>query len=468
VAEPPRGNLVSLAAIQAFRMASGLAVNTLVMRSLGVEAFGVYGWLTILVGLCSFGSTMGMDRLLKREMARSPQDADRQVAVGLAAAAALSTGTLAAIAVGLWAFDGRPEVVAAGTLASAALGLQSLAAVPVSYFHATRRMGLGVVPAAAGRVGLVAATAGFLAAGLGLKAVFTAQILDGALTLGLAWWTWRRVRTDAPGPPAGAQVATLVRDAVPFGLNGLFGTIYLSADVLLLAWLRDDAEVGVYRAAVMLIALFPILAETLTTGIYPRMARHLGDRERAGAELRFATRVLLAASVPAAVGGMVTAEPLMVLLGGPAFAGSAVPFIIMAPLLPLRFLNNGWGMTLSALDRQADRTRGVMLAAVFNVAANVVVLPRWGAVGAASTTLATEVLLACWFRWHVRQLVERTGAIVSLARATVPALGMGVAVALVPALPVVARIGLGAMLYLALARATGAWEPADFARLRAV
>ncbi|MDP2307729.1 MAG: flippase [Pseudomonadota bacterium] len=462
------GNLASLGLIQAFRMASGVAVNVMVMRSLGVEGFGVYGYVTTLVGLASFGSTMGMDRLLKREMARDPESARRYVATGLAASTLLSVTTGVALLAWAWAVDGRPVVLLAAALAATALGLQSLAVVPNSYFHAIRRMRLGVRGNVAGRALLVLATALFLWQQLGVLAVFAAQVLDAAVTLGIVWFIFRRQLGATALGTTGPEVRALIRASLPFGLNALFGSIYLSVDVLLLAWMRGDEEVGIYRAAVMLISLFPILAETLTTGIYPRMSRHLGRSDLAGTELRFATRILLGISVPAAVGGILTAAPLMVLLGGPEFAVSALPFIVMAPLLPLRFLNNGYGMTLSALDRQEDRTRGVFFAAALNVGVNLVVIPRYGALGAAATTLLTEVLLAAWMRWRIAPLVTGLGLGDTLVRVGIPSAAMAAAILLVPPAHVLLTIALGVLVYGVCGRLSGAWHPSDLRRLRRV
>jgi O-antigen/teichoic acid export membrane protein len=268
------------------------------------------------------------------------------------------------------------------------------------------------------------------------------------------------------------DVRTLVRQSVPFGLNSLFVSVYLSVDVLLLAHMRGDAEVGVYRGAVLLLSLFPVVAETFTAGIYPRMAQHFGHPERAGDELRFATRVLLAISVPAAVGGMLTAERLMVFLGGSDFAASALPFLVMAPLLPLRFLNNGYGMTLSALNRQEDRTTGAVLAAVVNVAANLYAIPAWGVMGAAITTLITEILLAGYMRWRVGPWVSGLGLLDTLARVGVPAAVMaGVlagVLALLPHMQVLIAIGLGVLVYGSVGWLTGAWRPGDVRSLRSV
>ena len=54
---------------------------------------------------------------------------------------------------------------------------------------------------------------------------------------------------------------------------------------------------------------------------------------------------------------------------GADFVAAAWPLMLLLPMLPLRFLNTGYGTVLTAFDRQSIRTRGVFYAAVFNVAA---------------------------------------------------------------------------------------------------
>lgn len=462
------GNLVALALMQGFRMGAGMLVNVLVMRGLGVAGFGVYGYVTTLVGLVSFGTTMGMDRLLKREMARAPEQAGRWVGTGLAAAAAVSVVTAVGIVAWVAAVDGQGARITAGALAALALGLQALVAILTSYFHAIQRMGLGTRPTAAGRLTLVVATAAFLAAGLDVRAVFAAQVLDALVTLAGVAWVFRRL-PDAPRlTTSGPDVKGLLRDAIPFGLNGLFGSIYLFSDVVLLAWFHPETEVGLYRGAVLLVSLFPILAETFSNAIFPRMARHLGQPDAARRELEFALRLLLAVSVPAAVGGALLAEPLMVWLGGADYAASALPFLFLAPVLPLRFVNNGTSMTLTALDRQDDRTRGVFFAAILNVCLNLLVLPRWGATGAAATTLATELFLTAWVQWRIGRILPRVQLGATLLRVGVPALGMAAVLWVLPPWHVLVRIGIGAAVYLVASRLTRAWQPADLGALRRI
>ncbi len=468
------GNLIALALGQAFRLGSGLAINVLLMRMLGVEGFGIYGYVMTMVGLAAFGTSLGMERLINRELSRDPGHRPALVAAGLATTALLSVATTAAVLAFAAATDGRPVVVFGAGVATVALGAQGLGTVLTAAFHAARDMRPSAQAQMAGKVTLVAATLLGLLGGLGIMAVFLAQLLDALVTLGWIARAYHRRLGFAGHRTAPPAVAALARRSLPFGMALLFGSIYLSVDVLVLGLLKGDTEVGLYRGAFMLVALFPVIANTLTTGYFPKLARTLGDPAATGRELSFLARVLLAISLPAAVGGMLVAGPLMVFIGGDEFAQSALPFVIMAPMLPLRYLNNAFATTLSTLNRQQDRTRGTMLAAVVNLGLNLVVIPRYGAAGAAATTLATEVVLAAWLRWRVGPLVDGDGVGVGLGlgptllRVGLPAAAMGAVLLPLGGQHVVLQILAGASVYAVVGRLTGAWSPSDLRRLRRV
>ncbi len=466
---PGRGsNLKALGLIQVFRLVSGFAINILLMRGLGVEGFGVYGYVLILVGLAAFGTSLGMDRLIKREIARDPKLTDHFISTGLAATLLLSAVTFLAIMAYVWVADGRGFVATAAALAAVATFLRTLTLIPVAAFHGVRRMGLGVMGEGVGRTVLVLATALFIYMDLGVVWVFLAQVLDTAVTFTIMMWKYRRHISGARLSTSWSAIVTLIKGAVPFGLNNLFVSIYLSVDVLLIGELRGDHEVGLYRGAVMILSLFPIVADTVSTGVYPKMARHLGDPEAAGRELHQVTRVLLAFSVPAAVGGVLTAYPLLVFLGGQAYGASAVLFAIMVPLLPLRFLDNCYGMVLQTLNRPADQTRGSALAAAVNVVACALLIPRYGALAAACVTVLTEVVLVLFLSLRVAPLVVRPSLLRTLVRVGIPVVCMAGVIRFLPEWHVLVTIAIGGAVYGIVGYGTGAWHPRDLRYLRKV
>lgn len=467
-AKPGGSNLKALGLIQVFRLVSGFAINILLMRGLGVEGFGVYGYVLILVGLAAFGTSLGMDRLIKREIAREPGLTGHYISTGLAATLLLSGLTFVFIMAYVWVADGRGFVAMAAGLAAVATCLRTLTLIPVAAFHGVRRMGLGVLGEGVGRTILVVATAVFIFMDLGVVWVFLAQVLDTAVTFTIMMWKYRKHISKERFSTSWSAIVTVIKGAVPFGLNNLFVSLYLSVDVIIIGEVRGDHEVGLYRGAVMLLSLFPIVADTISQGIYPKMARHLGDKKAAGRELHQATRVLLAFSVPAAVGGTLTAYPLLVFLGGDEYGASALLFALMAPLLPLRFLDNCYGMVLQTLNRPADQTRGSLLAAVVNIALCLVFIPIYGALAAACITIVTEIALLGFLTWRVMPLVERPSILRTCVRVGVPVVCMAAAIHFLPEWHVLITITLGAAVYAVIGYATGAWRPRDLAYLRRV
>lgn len=462
---PRGGNVIALAVTRGLRFAAGFGVNLVLAAWLEPKGFGVFGFLTSAMALFLFGSNLGLPLLLGREVARHPEEADELAGRAVTAVGLLSVVTGLVMVGYVSVLDPRPYVLWSAAFASLALAFNSVGQVLGAVFLGRRTASHEVPGALVGRVVYVGATAGLLLGGAGIVGVFGAQALAGAATLVVHVVVYER-QVGRLWPRLDG-VVLLARRAVPFGLNALFGAVYLQADVQVLKAFHDDAEVGLYQAAALMILHLPVLAQVLNNGLYPRLSRHIGDPVAAGADLGLAMRILLVLSVPIALGGMAMPRDLMALLGED-YRGAGLALAIMMPLLPLRFLNNGVGMALSALDRQEYRTRAVFLAAVFNLLANVLVIPRWGAAGAAATTLLTELVLVLGFAYGLRGQVVGLQVLRWLSMVLLPALVMLGVVLATAALPVLVRVALGGLVYLPLAHLTRAWSVDDLRELRRI
>jgi O-antigen/teichoic acid export membrane protein len=461
------GNVPALGVSEGVRVGVGLAAAILTARWLGPEGLGVVAFVNSVTGVVAFLATMGAHFLITREIARH-----RERAPVLYGAGMLSTVVLGLISAGLvtgyvaWR-DPRPELVICGAVGGLFLMGRALETIPISVIQGVRRMPLQVPGVLAGRLSHLATLVALLMAGFGPVAAFASRAF-GTLVALLTHDRMVRRRLEVRPVVRPAESVRLVRQSVPFGLNMLFGAIYLQSDYLIVKETHGMLEVGMYGAAAQLIVQLALLAQVLNKGLYPKLSGMTSDRQAAADELVFVSRLLLVVSVPVAVGGICLAEPLLGLLYGADFYLAAWPLMLLLPMLPLRFLNTGYGTVLAAFDRQSIRTRGVFYAAVFNVAANLVVVPYYGAAGAAATTLATEVLLTLvLLRWALPELPTYS-AWGPLVRTLVPALPMAAAVLLCPFFPVLVRIGVGIAVYLPLAYLTGGWAPSDLRRLRQI
>src|SRR5207249_4985267 len=103
-------------------------------------------------------------------------------------------------------------------------------------------------------------------------------------------------------------------------------------------------------------------------------------------------RPLLALGLPLTVGTLAVADELVALLFGADFAGAAPLLrVLILGTLPLFWVNVA-GHALIAADRVWPLVGVYALSALVNVAGNAVLIPRWGAGGAALATVVCEWL----------------------------------------------------------------------------
>jgi len=446
--------------------ASGLIVQAFLARFLGKETFGTYSFLLGVTAMFSFIAHMNLRVLLARRVARAPESAGRAMGLALLTTVLLAPVATAGVVAYAWLGDGRPIVLFAAVIAGLALGMRGLARVAEAVFQGLRRMGVMIGGTLVERGVLVVGTIGLVLAGAGLPGVFAAQFLGTLAFLWVLVDRFRRTEAEISFRVPLRDIWRLFVDAWPFAANQLFGAIYLVSDVLVLKEFHGDEEVGLYRAATILILQLPVVAVILNKGIFPRMARRLGDPDAAGSELAFSVRALLAVSIPVAIGGICVAGPLLVLIVGDQYRDATTAFVLLLAMVPFRFVNNAYENALSALNQQPARTRGVFYAALFNLVANLLVIPRFGATGAAATTLFTDILLTVYLAIRITPNVRGVRVGRSIVVTILPALPMALVVLALPGWHVLLRIGVGAVVYLALGYLSGAWEKGDIRVLR--
>jgi len=137
-------------------------------------------------------------------------------------------------------------------------------------------------------------------------------------------------------------------------------------------------------------------------------------------------------------------------------------------MVPFRFVNNASGNALSALDQQPARTRGVFYAALFNLVANLVAIPRFGATGAAATTLLTDMLLTVYLARRLAPSVRGVSVGTSVVVTLLPVLPMAAVVLALPGWHVLLRIAVGAVVYTGFGYLSGAWRVGDLKHLREI
>jgi O-antigen/teichoic acid export membrane protein len=396
------------------------------LRVLGPAGAADYAFLVIFATYLDTLVNFGLNTLVTRDVARVPAvagSAFRNVSL-----VRLGLWLVALPAVAIVLGPARPrmlslEVVPAGWLFFAALLPSILATTATGLLWARERLEIPAGVSVLTTILKVALGVLVLAAGYGLVGLATISVLLNVITAGLLLGLLARVSTGerenrreeewanengVAGPAlAVTNPLRLVRDSWPLFVNQLLQGLFFKIDGMLLPALAGPRPAGAYAAAYKVIEGQGVISSSFTLAVFPRLARW-GESPTDGlaAAYRLSLRFLLQVAVPLAAGTALLSEPIVALLAGGEFLPeSAVALAVLAWFLPFSFANGLTQYVLIAVGRQRFLTYAFLVAFAFNLATNLALIPRFGFIGAASVTVASELVLMVPFLWAARRAV---------------------------------------------------------------
>jgi O-antigen/teichoic acid export membrane protein len=170
-------------------------------------------------------------------------------------------------------------------------------------------------------------------------------------------------------------------------------TLNDQASTVLLGALSDAEEVGVFSVASRIAFLIPFLLLAAIPTLMPSIAElHTrGDADGLQRLVIRAARLVLFGSLPIVLGVVVLAEPLLRIFGAD-FAAGATQLRILAIGQLVNVATGIPGTILIMVNAAGRVTRSVAVGATANVGLSIVLIPSFGATGAAVAT-ATSVAL---------------------------------------------------------------------------
>jgi O-antigen/teichoic acid export membrane protein len=191
------------------------------------------------------------------------------------------------------------------------------------------------------------------------------------------------------------KVIDLLRRASILGISAIMIQIYYSVDTLLLGLMRSDTEVGWYNAAYRVVLLFTMLGGIVGEVIFPRLSRQSTqlDVQQKSRNMLLGAKLLLYGSLPVALAGTLYSSQLMTLLFGSTYANGAPALQILIWQVFTVFCNVSFAYHLLAAEKNRLYFISVTAGAVINLSLNLLLIPAYGLVGAAITTIIAEVVV---------------------------------------------------------------------------
>lgn len=393
----------------------GLGLSFVISRWWGASTFAVFNLVTTAYFAFAVVGACGIPYSVLRAIAEQPDDRGRVAAIVAGALvpnlvlAATSTAVFVAI---------RPLI--ARWLDSPAVAEGMLWAAPGLFCFAVNKLLLGVVNGLRRmRAFAIYTSLRYMLIAAGLVIARVNQLAPEHVA---AIWTFTEatllvvllgelVATVSLSRAAGWTAWT--RRHLDYGVRGVLATLAYEINTKLDVWMlgvliADKAAVGIYALAAALNEGVMQLAVVIQNNVNPMTARLFAEGDHR--ELQAMIARLRRWFVPALLGICAVAAagfPAVIpwVIGDPRFAAGAIPFAILmagiaiaSPYLPFAHL-------LLMAKRPGWHTVLLVIAISVNIVANLVLIPRFGLAGAASSTATTVItsalLLRALARWRL-------------------------------------------------------------------
>jgi polysaccharide transporter, PST family len=389
------GNLGWLMVDRVVRMGTGLFVGVWVARYLGPVQFGSLNFALAFVALFATMTTLGLDGIVIRELLHHPEDTHEILGTSLALR---SGGSLVAVCLSIATLrliqPHDREALILVSIISLTLIFQAFDAIDYlfqsqvrSKFTVWAKNGAFLIFAAV-RVSLISIKAPlwtFAAANTGEFALGAAGLVLGYQLSGGRMISWKSSKKRA---------IQLLQQSWPALFSGMAIMVYMRLDMVMLKLMQGDFAVGLYSAATKVSEIWYFIPAAIVSSVSPAIMRAKDDPELFYGRLR--KLFSLMTTIAFVIGSIVAlaSQAIVRALYSNSYSGAAPVLAVhiwASVFVFLGLAQSPWDITKNLLKLSLYRA---IAGAVINIAINLVLIPRYSAMGAAIATVVSYAVSA--------------------------------------------------------------------------
>ena len=192
-----------------------------------------------------------------------------------------------------------------------------------------------------------------------------------------------------------SSVKAVISQSWPFGLAGLFHLIYFQSDIILIQYFIGVEAAGIYNVAFIImvaVLLFPgIIYQKFLLPKMHRWARH--DMTLFYKVYRSGNLLMLILGVLAMLMVWLLASFIILEVFGKNYQDSVDLINILALSIPALFVASSVGATLVTQEHMRTKVKLMGVVAIVNIVLNLILIPSYGAEGAAVATVVSNFIL---------------------------------------------------------------------------
>ncbi len=257
------------------------------------------------------------------------------------------------------------------------------------------------------------------------------------------------------------------RAALSFSAITVLTALDSQTDTVLLSVFRGEADVGWYNAATTITFSLLMLAQAYRFAVYPLMTRYAQEApEKMAMLFRKSIHYMGVIAMPMVAGIFLLAPQIVELVFGAKFIPTAPVLRVLVVSLLFFFVGEPCNRLMLVKDRQRVLVGLLAVSAPLNVVLNLILIPRYGAVGAAfARTISTGVFFTLNFSYILRNLIQ-SFSLKSLIQPVIGAAVMVVVLVVISPANLLVSIMVGTVTYAIMLYAVNGILPDDIRPLK--
>lgn len=374
----------------------------LITRYYGREAYGAFSLMQSWPALVFIIVDFGLNAIATRELSKDFSQAGKYIGNILVMRALFSVLFILL----MWAaliFFPYSEGLKFGIRLSLFLILtQSLFTTTNIVFQTKMRYDLSTIALVSGYVAVLTLLLLFSYLRLDIAWISFIYVVGGALTFLIAYNLLTKLDVHVSFAVDKKLMGSLFWQTLPIGVMFIFSQVNFKIDEILLSLLSIPSKYGLNNTETVAVYSLPykifevalVVPTYFMNSVYPVMVRHLAEgKDKLKVTLSNVLKFLALAGILCGVIGIVFSPLAISILGGEEFTQSVLVLRILLGGLIFYYLTQPLSWLIVTLERQQYLPWLYLIAAVFNISVNLVLIPKYSFYGAAVTTHISEFLV---------------------------------------------------------------------------
>lgn len=387
-------NFVFVFSARVLDLGVALVSTALIARYLGVTDFGHFAFVMAITIFLGPLTDFGFERITTREIAGNKKLADRYLGSAVIARIFLSVIIIFIIYSITMFFDWDKKIIQAIYISTFAQLITNMGMLAIGTFRAFERMEYELLLNFVFNIIYILLLIGIILFDLGFLSIFGARMLASlSETIVLMVVTVRKFLKPVFTINI-EMLRYLFREAMPLGLFTVLLTATFKVDIFVLKYFKGPEDISLFEAGHRIIMQLQALPISIVLALFPHLVRLAkGSKDALSASFYKIFKFMLIISLPLPILITFSSNSIISVVFGNDFSGASLSLSILSWTITFLFLIYLQTFVMTSEGRQILNTVSAGICFMINLLLDIILVPRYGYLGASFATLISYILL---------------------------------------------------------------------------